>query len=35
MLEQEVVFVGDATNTTEDWASHELIDVGAESINNL
>lgn len=35
VLEQEVVFVCGSTNTPEDSATHEMIGIGAEAVNNL
>jgi hypothetical protein len=35
MLEEEVVLVRSATNTSEDVALHKVVNVRAESVNNL
>ena len=35
VLEEKVVLVGCASNATEDVALHELLDVGAEAVNNV
>lgn len=35
VLEQEIIFVCTTTNSPEDSAAHEFVNIGAETINDL